>query len=244
MDRLNPFDLHAPSEEAVAEVPALGGVPARLQPRDYRSWEQAAAITEVIGAQLPLIERCVAAFSRVPYAHMRSLADRGVRILFAPTIRSALESSFALARRGRELFADELLRLRFDYDKASGTVAVYDQATDLVVFPTDYTTRDVIRPVLHEVGHALTMPRAVPRSALLQSLPAQLAEYVRAATPADATPEEQLRVAPLEALAEGYVYLVEGRVDTLSKQLEEELRFLLSTSTHAGDCRFQFEEDL
>jgi hypothetical protein len=226
------------------ELAALAGEPLRSRPWDSRSAALADSITTVLGQRSAVVERCLWAFGRVPHQHLRSFAARGGRVLFGPTIPKALGSAFATKRRGRKLHAAEFLKLNFDYDKRSRTVAIYDGATDLVVFPLDYTTKNPTRPALHEVGHALTMAQASPRAALLEGLPTEIASYIQEAIPDDATPSERLRVSTREALAEGYVYLINGRATQLPDALREELEFILRTTLERGAVRFEFEEDL
>jgi hypothetical protein len=208
---------------------------------DARSCDLAASMSVVIGRARPIIDRYITGFGAVPYSHLQALDGRDLKLVFAETIPAGLESKTARERRGRNLRPDEFIRVRFDCDRRSGTVAVYDEATDLIVFPTTYTTSKPERPVLHETGHALTMPGASPRESLLRDLPPELDTYVREAVPDSASPEEKTRVATLEALAEGYVYYITGRRHRLPKELRVELEYLLRVRTDGSALRYEFD---
>jgi hypothetical protein len=206
---------------------------------DSRSCDLAFSMSVVVGPERPIVGRYISSFGAVPYEHLQALQRRNAQLLFADTIAAGLESDTASERRGRRLSADERFALRMDYNKASRTVAVYDAATDLLVFPTSYTSREPERPVFHETGHALTLYQASPREALLQDLPRELECYVREAVPRNASAEEQLKIATQEALAEGYVYCVRGRGHVLPRALREELSFILRTSLDGAALRYE-----
>jgi hypothetical protein len=91
------------------------------------SRQSAWAISDVIGAWAPIIDRYLDALSFAPSSHLALLAKRGARIVFAPTIADALTSETvgSAARRGARLVRDleGPDRVRTD----AGVAGVYDR---------------------------------------------------------------------------------------------------------------------
>jgi hypothetical protein len=204
-----------------------------------RSTEQARAtaraIATVIGPYAPVIDHYLDALSFAPDRHLEMLKARGARIVFAPTIDAALTNSWADARRGRQLSPDELLDIRRRYGPDSRAAGVYDLGTDTLIFPTAYRARDVRLIVLHELGHALTLRRAALRDALLVGLPDSMRRHIFLGG------YGSLRQQVWEALAEGYVWLVDGRIGELPSELASELTFILQTVEEDDSVRFEFQ---
>jgi hypothetical protein len=207
------------------------------------SRESARAISDVIGSWAPIIDRYLDALSFAPGQHLTLLTERGVRIVFAPTVADALTSESAAQRRGRALDLYETWRIRVEYGPDAGVAGVFDPETELLIFPTGYACRDLKRLTLHELGHALTLKRAVVRRSLLDNLPVRLQRHVFSdgyEVPND--PVQTLRQRVLEALAEGYVYIVEGRGAELPPPLASELLFMLQTMEDGDRVSFEFEQ--
>jgi len=214
----------------------------RLARSTEASIEAARAITTVLGPYAPVIDRYLEALSYAPADHLALLAYRGARIIFAPTIDAFLTGKCAEQRRGRPLTSQEAREIRIGYGPESGAVGVYDSATDALVFPTGYCSKDLKQVVLHELGHALTLQRAQLRTVLILGLPFRLHRHVYAEHYSGATEEETLRQRVLEALAEGYIYVVDGQIDRLPDALASELTFMLQTVEDGNKFRFEFEK--
>ena len=213
----------------------------RLSHSTDASREAARRIAAVIGPRVPVIDLYLEALSYAPANHLVQLAERGTRIMFGPTIDAVLRSGWAARRRGRELSSSEARRMRIDYGPESRTAAAYDPSTDALIFPTAYRAADLADVVLHELGHALTIPRAQVRPALIEDLPSRLYRHVRSDCYTGVTPEDTLRRRALEALAEGYVYMIDGRMGQLPAALLSELTFILQTVEDGLRIRLEFE---
>lgn len=213
----------------------------RLARSTEASFAAARAISNVFGAYAPIIDRYLEAFSFAPAAHLAILARRGARIVFAPTIDVVLTSRWAEERRGRPLTMAEARQTRVDYGPESGAAGVYDAAIDALVLPTSYCCRDLNVVVRHELGHALTLVRARISPTLIRGLPGRLHRHVFSEHYVAATPLDTLRERVLEALAEGYSYIVDGRGDELPGALASELTFMLQTVEEGDSVRFDFE---
>jgi hypothetical protein len=211
----------------------------RLSRSCEESLDVARQLSTVFGPQVPVIDEYLRALSSAPHAHLRLLARRGTRIVFAPTIDAVMTSSWAAQRRGRRRTWKEERQDRIDFGPESGAAAVYDSSLNALIFPTGYRQKDLKRAVLHELGHALTMSRAQIRPALIRGLPRPIQRHLAFYT-AD-SPEETLRQRVLEALAEGYIFLVEGRSDELPGPLTSELTFMLQTVEDGENVRFEFQ---
>jgi hypothetical protein len=205
------------------------------------SRDAALELSMVVGAWAPIIECYLDALSFAPAAHMALLTRRGARIVFAPTVADALVCDQAAERRGRVLDLHETWRLRVEYGPEAGVAGVYDPDTDWLVFPTSYTTTNLKRLTLHELGHALTLKRATVRSSLLEGLPTRVHRHVfSAGYEVEDDPGQTLRQRVLEALAEGYTYVVAGRDHELPPALTSELLFMLQTVDEEDLVRFEF----
>jgi hypothetical protein len=227
---------------ALASVESLG------TRQDPASWNIAHKISVVLASventRPAIVDRYLDALAVAPVEHMRLLQRRGAAIAFAPTIADALESDWATARRGRALTPRETMDARTRYSRARGAAAIFDPAIDALVMPTTYTAADRERVVLHELGHALTMERASIEPGLLKDLPQAIARHVSHPDYGDPRNPATLRSRVLEALAEGYVYLVVGRVAELPSRLTSDLIFILGTVIEDNArIRFDFDED-
>lgn len=211
------------------------------------SWKIAYGLSELLtatGGRTGIVDEYLSALARAPAEHMRLLAHRGARVVFSPTIPEALDSDWAAGRRRRGLTPQERLDSRTRYSRASGAAAIYDPGTDALIFPTTYAAPDFERVVIHELGHALTMPTASIHAGLLNGLPREIAEHINNPAYGDPRDPGSLRSRVNEALAEGYVYLVVGKADLLPAALTSDLLFILGTVTddHAR-IRFDFDEE-
>ena len=171
-----------------------------------------------------VVNSYLAAFASVPAAHLSGLRRRGCRIVFAVTIPAALRSPEAVNARGRPLTLTETESLEANYGASAGTVALYDPELDWLVFPTSYRARDLERAVLHETGHALTVPSmlntAARRVDLLRGLPREISEHIAQPSYGSST---SVTARVLEVLAEAYAWLVVGRAPELSVEVLSEL---------------------
>lgn len=167
-------------------------------------------------------------------------------MVFAPTIPLALRSPEAVARRGRTLTYSELVHVENTYGEASGTVAIYDPELDWLIFPTSYRAPDVERTVLHEIGHALTLPAALGfaghRPDLLRNLPTEIAAHI--AQPSYGS-SNTIAVRVLEVLADAYVWVAVDRSHELPHPVLSELLAILCEmgGNAAGGPRFHFDEE-
>lgn len=195
-----------------------------------RSYEIAWSLTTILGETTAFVHAYLEALSRAPTEHLELLARRGAAIIFAPTIPHGLLSRTAALRRGRGLTATEKMKISTEYSQAAGTVAVYDPSTDALIFPTTYGAGDAEWPVLHELGHALTLlpmwDTAHARHDLLENLPTEVAAHLERYSPGDTPSGVRERV--LEVLAEGYVRLVVERGDELPPRLTSALYAILN----------------
>lgn len=205
------------------------------------SLEAARRIATVLGPKAPVIDLYLLALSYAPANHLALLARRGARIVFGPTIDAVLTSRWAAERRGRELSMIEARQTRIDYGPESGAAAVYDSGIDALIFPTSYRAIDLDSVVLHELGHALTVQRAHLRLALIAGLPSRLRRHVYSDSYLAGTPDETLCRRVLEALAEGYVYFIDGRMEQLPDALASELAFILQSVEDGDKIRLEFE---
>jgi hypothetical protein len=193
-----------------------------------RSLALARRLALTIGAPNPLvIEAYLGAVSKAPPEHLEVLCAREGRIVFAPTIGAALTSNELARRRTRTLTLRECTELHESHSHHAGVVAAYDMETDALIFPTAYRARDIEYPVLHELGHALTMPNG-PRAdhaKLLREVPFHIRRHLKPYRIAGASVQELV----WEALAEAYVLLLVGREREITPGLLSELFAILST---------------
>jgi hypothetical protein len=206
----------------------LGLLPADGTRCSERSFQLARdlALPIGVGDTSPVINDYLGAVGFAPAEHLEILQRRDGRLVFAPTIGAALTSSELAARRSQALTLRQCQELHDAYSHQAGVVAAYDSETDALIFPTAYRARDIEHPVLHELGHALTMPhdRQTPCSTLLRGLPLHLRRHVRPYRQAGAAPEELA----WEVLAEAYVLLLVGRAAELPSPVLSELCAMLT----------------
>lgn len=207
------------------------------------SWRLARKLSILVGEEAPVIDRYLAVLAMAPAEHLALLLRRGTRIVFAPTIEHALISEPAAQRRGVELTARDRMKLRTEYSPESGTAAIYDPGLNLLVFPTHYFARDLEHVVLHELGHALTMCMANPRSILLKNLPVEIDHHIRHRGYGPDGDPETLRQRVFEVLAEAYVFTVVGRSAELPLTVMSDLMFILTTVENDEGIRFEFDEE-
>lgn len=215
----------------------------RMDRSSERSMRVARAMAVVLGQPAPIIDRYLEALSCAPAEHLALLNRRGTRIVFAPTIYAALASPWAARRRdGGALSFDDEANTRARFGADSLAAAAYDSSTDALIFPTSYCSRSLKHAVLHELGHAITLGRVEVRPKLLEGLPKRIAHHVLSDFYIGPTPEVTMRNRIFEALAEGYVELVEGRFEKLPPALSSELLFMLMTMEEGSHVHLDLEE--
>lgn len=147
-----------------------------------------------------------------PTHHLESFGRRGGIIVLAPSIAGWLAGSDAAARRGRELDERERAHDAREYGRESGVCAIFDPYTDALVFPTAVRARDLLHPVLHELGHALTLDHVWVEfqrfEPLLAHLPRRIADHLDRYSFPEGYDGRRLKVA--EVFAEAYAMLVGG----------------------------------
>jgi len=206
----------------------LGLLPADGTRCSERSFQLARELALPIGVgdASPVINDYLGAVSFAPAEHLEILRRRDGWLVFAPTIGAALTSSALAARRSQALTLSQCQELHDAYSHQAGVVAAYDRETDALIFPTAYRAHDVEYPVLHELGHALTMPhnREASCGSLLRGLPLHIRRHLRPYRQAGAAPEELA----WEVLAEAYVLLLVGRAAELPSPVLSELFAMLT----------------
>jgi hypothetical protein len=210
----NPFDLGL-----------LPGDGTRCSERSFRLAHELALMVGV-GADSPVVIDYLGAVSVAPAEHLEILRERDGRLVFAPTVGAALTSSVLSTRRSQPMTLRQCQELENEYSHEAGVAAAYDCETDALIFPTAYRARDLEYPVLHELGHALTMPRdrESPCEALLRDLPLHIRRHLRPYRMAGAGFEELA----WEVLAEAYVLLLVGRAAELPAPVLSELFAMLT----------------
>ena len=185
----------------------------RSNPESLRLAED---MTIIIGADASIIDAYRRVLANAPPEHMRVLHARGAAIVFAPTVADALRSHEAALRRGHPLTSHEIIDIDRAYGADSGTAGVYDPALDWLIFPTAMCAIDTEWPVMHELGHALTLEfvrRGAERYApLLNDLPRDMRDLIHQPPYESSDPHETLRVKVGEMFAEAYVRLVVDNV--------------------------------
>lgn len=158
---------------------------------------------------------------------------RGAIIVMAPTIPDWLCSNQAVQRRGRPLTDEEQAQATREHGPETGTAAVYDAQTDSLVLPTDEVSSDRLHPVLHELGHALTLDQVWMRfrdlKPLLDNLPQRILDHLSAGYP-QGEDDDAVRVQLAEVFAEAYAMAHAGRDDELPPSLAS----ALVESRHSG----------
>lgn len=165
-----------------------------------------------------------------PLNNMRAFARRRGTIIFADSFLGAAESALAERRRGRPL--DPHVRwayIEFDKD-AEQIFGVYDQELDALVFTRKATPLNHERVIVHEFGHAMTVPDwyrvAHLRSDLLLDLPQQILDLLTAYP--QGGNREAVRERVLEVLADAYVWMLLGRWDELPARLRIVMQDVIS----------------
>jgi len=103
---------------------------------------------------------------------------------------------------------------------------VYEPQSHVLTLPTRYRASDLERVAIHELGHALTYRRAArwaaDRPDLLDGLPLEIESHVFLddyETAGDGRATTHTRV--LEAIADGYLWVIAGRASELSYALNK-----------------------
>ncbi len=192
----------------------------------------------VAGAYAPVIDKYLAALSKAPPEHLKSLQQRGTKICFGPRIIDGVRA--AAHRRGRWVTSQDYWDVCRDYSMRTGTKGIYDCMFDAIVLPTSYRARDLEEVVRHELGHALTWSAHV-RPALLRYLPKEIDLRLRAIRDDRANPEVELRRLGREALADAYAFFVLGREEELPGDLLSELLLTLANVTDSAHLRLDHE---
>ena len=157
----------------------------------------------------------------VPSNNMRAFARRGGRIIFAESFLGAAESDLAEQRRGRPLHPG-VRRAYVEFDQeAEHIFGVYDQEFDALVFTGKAMPLNHERVIVHEFGHAMTVPDwyrvAHQHPDLLLDLPRQIKDLLTAYP--QGPEREAVRERVLEVLADAYVWMLVGRWDELPVRL-------------------------
>jgi hypothetical protein len=196
-------------------------------------------ITFVYGRRTPAVEQYEYLLGYAPVDHVRALRRRGGVVVMTPTIAGWLASDDAAVRRGARLDEREKERDRRQYGADQGIAAIYDPATDALVLPTGHRARDLLHPVLHELGHAMTLgelwltfSRYEP---LLRALPPRLADHL-ARYPQEDTPDAR-RMRVLELFAEAYAMMIGGWHAELSAELSSAVFGIVRTVSEADAAR-------
>jgi hypothetical protein len=190
----------------------------------------------VFGPRTPAVDAYEQLFGYAPVHDLLALRQRGALIVMAPSIVAWLESTQASRRRGRELTRSERQRNGKDYAAGSGVAAIYDPETDSLVLPTWEVSPDPLHPVLHELGHALTLRQvwvSYQRYAtLLQDLPRRIQRHLERGYPrGDDDAAVRVRVAGM--FAEAYAMVLGGREDELPTELASALIGILGKVSEA-----------
>jgi hypothetical protein len=187
-------------------------------PPDEQTFHGARAVAGAIG-DADIDERLLRWLSQVPLTDMRAFARRGGRIVFASSFLGAANGDEANRRRGRPL--DPATYSAYaDFDRTA-VFGAYDDELDWMIFTGSARSIDGERLVLHEFGHAMTVPlwmrRAHLRADLLLGLPTQIDDVLKQYRQGDDMIAIRERV--LEALAEAYAWMCLGRWSELPERL-------------------------
>lgn len=189
-----------------------------------RATEQSLATARSLAQSIdgaPIDDALLGALAVVPLNNLFVFKRRRGQIFFAETFLAAAESDQANERRGRPL--DAAIRSEYlELDQAGDHVfGIYHQEFDALVFTGRARPLNHERVVLHEFGHAMTVPGwyrvAHLRSDLLLGLPLQIQDLLKAYPQGGSGDAVRERV--LEALAEAYVWMLVGRWDDLPPPL-------------------------
>ena len=198
---------------------------------DDDSVELGRQITFVFGQENEAVQRYELLLGYAPPRDLEALRERGAIIVMAPTIPDWLCSREAAGRRGRALTNEEQAQARRDHGPETGTVAVYDAQTDSLVLPTNEVSPDPLHPVLHELGHALTLEQVWMdfRSfrPLLDDLPQRILDHLATGYPRG-DGDDAVRIQIAEVFAEAYAMAHAGRDDELPPNLASALVVILA----------------
>jgi len=201
------------------------------------SVEEAKRITFVFGELNLAVERYEQLFGYAPINDVRALRARGAIVVMAPTIPDWLCSDVATTRRGRGLSEAEKTQIVREHGPDTGTAAVYDPQTDSLVLPTRDVSPDPLHPVLHELGHALTLERVWTHFQslrwLLDDLPQRISEHLANGYP-NGSDDNAIRIQLAETFAEAYAMGLAGRDDELPPDLASALVGILADVGQQG----------
>lgn len=187
-------------------------------PADEGTFRAACAAAHPIG-DADIDEKLLQWLSQVPLTDMRAFARRGGRIVFASSFLAAADGDEANRRRRRPLHPVTYSTYA-DFDRTP-VFGAYDGELDWMIFTGSAASIDGERLVLHEFGHAMTVPhwiqRAHLRADLLLGLPAQIDDVLKQYPQGDDIIAVRERV--LEALAEAYAWMCLGRWSELPGRL-------------------------
>jgi hypothetical protein len=210
----------------------VAGSAARYDPTSRAT---AVRMTTMIGPETQSSEAFLDALGYAYACHMQSLKKRGCGIIMAPSIAFGLDSMPAAERRGRVLTAAEREHVEREYAPDSGVMAIYSSEIDALVMPTSRIAPDHEHLVLHEVGHALTLPAAMDLSPAL--LGAKLPPDLRAHVEHPGYGGDQ-RIQLAELLAETYAWMIVGRMEELPPPVLSVLVVSLSASEQTPRRKF------
>lgn len=198
---------------------------------DDASVELGRGLTFVFGEENQAVQTYELLLGYAPPRDLEALRERGAIIVMAPTIPDWLCSSQATQRRGQPLTDKEQARARREHGPGTGTAAVYDAQTDSLVLPTDEVSPDPLHPVLHELGHALTLDQVWMRfrdfKPLLDNLPQRILDHL-ATGYRQGKDDDAVRVQIAEVFAEAYAMAHAGRDDELPPTLASALVGILA----------------
>lgn len=187
-------------------------------PADERTFRAARALAEPIG-DADVDEPLLRWLAQVPLTDMRAFARRGGRIIFASSFLAAAAGDEADRRRRRPLHPVTLAAYE-DFDRTP-VFGAYDEELNWIIFTGSARSIDSERLILHEFGHAMTVPlwsrRAHLRADLLLGLPGQIDDVLMQYRQGDDLIAVRERV--LEALAEAYAWMCMGRWSELPGRL-------------------------
>ncbi len=199
--------------------------------------ELARQITFVFGPQNMAVQHYEQLFGYAPVRDLCALRKRGAIIVMTPAIPYWLCSEEAKERRGRPLTDEEQSQVEREHGPETGTAAVYDPQTDSLVLPTGEVSPDPLHPVLHELGHALTLDRVWKdfRSLrrLLDDLPQRIHDHLASGYPRGSD-EDSVRIQIAEVFAEAYAMALAGRDAELTPNLASALVGILTDMGQQG----------
>lgn len=176
-------------------------------------------------------------FGYAPLGDLGALRKRGAIIVMTPTIPDWLCGKEAEERRGRSLTDDEQAQAKREHGSGTGTAAVYDPQTDSLVLPTREVSPDPLHPVLHELGHALTLDQVWRDFGnlrwLLDNLPRRIQDHLANGYP-QGDDDNAVRIRIAEVFAEAYAMVLAGRDVELTPGLASALVGILAGMSQQG----------